>query len=58
MASYRIEVSATAEKQLKKLEHGDRIRVIRAIQALADDPRHRGMPEAPRLRRHLSHSDR
>jgi mRNA interferase RelE/StbE len=39
MASYRIEVSATAEKQLKKLGPDARIRVIRAVQALASEPR-------------------
>ena len=39
MASYRIEVSATAERQLWKLPNDDRIRVLRAVCALADDPR-------------------
>jgi mRNA interferase RelE/StbE len=39
MASYRIEVSATAEKQLKKLGRDDRVRVLRAVQALAAEPR-------------------
>jgi mRNA interferase RelE/StbE len=39
MASYRVEVSATAEKQLKKLSRDDRIRVLRAIQNLAETPR-------------------
>jgi mRNA interferase RelE/StbE len=39
MASYRIEVSATAEKQLRRLGRDDRIRVLRAVQALADEPR-------------------
>jgi mRNA interferase RelE/StbE len=38
MASYRIEVSATAEKQLKKLGREDRIRVLRAVVALGRDP--------------------
>ncbi len=42
MASYRIEVSATAEKQLKKLGREDRIGVLRAVQALADEPRPSG----------------
>jgi mRNA interferase RelE/StbE len=42
MASYRIEVSATAEKQLKKLRRDDRVRVIRAVQSLANDPRPSG----------------
>lgn len=39
MASYRIEVSATAERQIRKLPWNDRIRVVRSIQALAADPR-------------------
>lgn len=38
MANYRVEVSATAEKQLKKLGRDDRLRVLRAAQALARDP--------------------
>ncbi len=38
MASYRIEVSATAEKQLRKLGQTDRVRVLRAVQALAANP--------------------
>jgi mRNA interferase RelE/StbE len=39
MASYRIEVSATAERQIRKLPRAERVRVIRAIQALSTDPR-------------------
>ncbi len=39
MASYRIEVSATAERQLKKLRRDDQVRVVRAVQNLAGDPR-------------------
>lgn len=39
MASYRIEISATAERQLKRLGREDQVRVIRAVQALADQPR-------------------
>ncbi len=35
MASYRIEVSATAEKQIRKLPVDDQVRVLRAIQHLA-----------------------
>ncbi len=42
MASYRIEVSATAEKQIRKLRGDDRLRVLRAIQRLATDPRPTG----------------
>ena len=38
MASYRIEVSATAEKQIRKLRREDQVRVLRAIQLLATDP--------------------
>ena len=38
MASYRIEVSATAERQIRKLGKADQLRVLRAIQALALDP--------------------
>jgi len=39
MATYEIEVSATAERQLRKLPRPDQIRVLRAIQALSRDPR-------------------
>ena len=42
MASYRIELSATAEKQLRKFGQSDRIRIVRAVQALAVDPRPSG----------------
>lgn len=42
MASYRIEVSATAERQLRRLAKKPRIRIIEAIRALARDPRPRG----------------
>jgi len=38
MASYRIEVSATAEKQIRKLPRKDQIRVLRAIRPLATEP--------------------
>ena len=38
MASYRIEVSATAEKQIRKLPREDQIRVLRAIRPLATEP--------------------
>ena len=33
----RIEVSATAEKQIRKLDRDDQIRVVRAIQSLATE---------------------
>lgn len=39
MASYRVEVSATAERQLRKLSRVDQVRLIQAMQALAADPR-------------------
>ncbi len=39
MAKYRIEVSATAEKQIRKLTKADQIRVLRAVQKLAKEPR-------------------
>lgn len=39
MAKYRIEVSATAEKQIRKLNKADQIRVLRAIQNLTKEPR-------------------
>ncbi len=42
MASYRIEVSATAEKQIRKLSHNDQIRVLRTIKQLANEPYPRG----------------
>ena len=38
MASYRIEVSATAERQIRKLRRQDQVRVLRAILALATEP--------------------
>jgi mRNA interferase RelE/StbE len=39
MASYRIEVSATAERQIRRLPRADQIRVVRVIQALSVNPR-------------------
>ena len=38
MAKYSIEVSATAEKQIRSLGSKDQVRVLRAIQHLAADP--------------------
>ena len=38
MAKYRVEVSASADRQLRKLDRPDQIRVLRAAQALATDP--------------------
>ena len=43
MARYSIEVSATAEKQIRKLSKADKIRVLRAIQDLRTEPFPRGM---------------
>jgi mRNA interferase RelE/StbE len=38
MATYRIEVSATAERQIRKLPRADQLRVVRVIGALSTDP--------------------
>jgi len=56
MASYRIEVSATAEKQIHKLPREDQLRVLRAIRPLASEPippgsrKVRGYDEVHRIR--------
>ena len=42
MANYRIEISATAERQIRKLRRAEQIRVLRTIKGLAADPRPRG----------------
>lgn len=42
MANYKIEVSTTAEKQIRGLGRDDQVRVLRAIRQLASDPRPRG----------------
>lgn len=42
MNDYRIEVSASAERQLRKLEPGDRAVVVEAIRGLSLNPRPRG----------------
>jgi len=42
MARYSVEVSRTAEKQLKRLSQPDQKRVVTAILELADDPFPRG----------------
>jgi len=42
MASYEIEISRTAERQLRKLAEEDQLRVVRAVMALANQPRPRG----------------
>ncbi len=38
MASFRIEVSATAERQIRRLRREDQVRVLRAIRSLATEP--------------------
>lgn len=42
MASYEIEISRTAEKQLRRLSREDQLRLARAMVALAGDPLPRG----------------
>lgn len=42
MASYEIEITRTAEKQLKKLPGEDQRRVVKVVLELADDPFPRG----------------
>ena len=42
MARYEIEISSSAEKQLRKLSREDRQRIARAILPLAQDPLPRG----------------
>ena len=42
MAKYKIEISRTAERQLKKLSKDDQERVVAAILALAKDPLPKG----------------
>ena len=42
MAKYRIEISRTAEKQLKKLRQEDQRRVVKAMVSLGNDPYPKG----------------
>jgi mRNA interferase RelE/StbE len=42
MAKYKIVVSATAERQLKKIRREDTIRILQSISLLADEPRPSG----------------
>ena len=42
MARFKVEISQTAERQLKKLHGDDLRRVVTAMLALADDPRPKG----------------
>ncbi len=39
MASYKIEISLTAEKQLRKLSQKDQVSVLKRIQELSGEPR-------------------
>ena len=43
MARHEIEISRTAERQLRNLQREDQKRVARAMLALADDPYPRGV---------------
>ena len=42
MANYNIEISATAERQLRKINKQDQLRVLRTIQSLAQMPYPKG----------------
>ena len=42
MASYSVELTRTAEKQLRRIAKRDRSRLVQAIQGLADRPRPHG----------------
>ena len=42
MSEFRIEVSATAEKQLRKLQKSAQLSMVKAIKSLASQPRPRG----------------
>jgi mRNA interferase RelE/StbE len=42
MATYRVEVSATAERQIRRLTRDEQIRIVRVIQRLSGDPRPAG----------------
>ena len=42
MASYSVELTRTAEKQLRRIAKRDRNRLVEAIHGLADKPRPRG----------------
>jgi len=39
MTRYSVEVSATAERQLRKLSGTDQVRLLRTMRGLASDPR-------------------
>ena len=38
MARYEVEISRSAEKQLRRLPRADQVRAVRKMLALADDP--------------------
>ena len=42
MAKYKIEISRSAEKQLRKLPRGEQQRIVEAVLALTDEPVPRG----------------
>ena len=42
MASYEIEITRTAEKQLRRLSRADQLRLAKAMIALVDEPLPRG----------------
>ena len=42
MARYEVEISRSAERQLRRLPRPDQVRVVQVMQALADDPIPRG----------------
>ena len=42
MARYRIDISQSAERQLKKLGRDDQLRIVKAMLALAADPYPKG----------------
>jgi mRNA interferase RelE/StbE len=42
MASYEIEITRTAEKQLRRLSRADQLRLAKAMVALVDEPAPRG----------------
>jgi mRNA interferase RelE/StbE len=39
MAKYKIEISASAERELKKIKTEDQVRLLRSISSLAENPR-------------------
>jgi mRNA interferase RelE/StbE len=43
MAKYKIEISLTAERQLKRIHRENAIRILKAISLLANEPRPHGV---------------